>query len=81
MPCAGLVRDLGRALGLPHEAQRVVGDLTRPQALYAAVEGIDAIVFTHGSDGGGKAGAEQVDYGGVRNVLQALGHGRGAHRA
>ena len=32
-----------------------------------------AIVFTHGSDGGGKAGAEQIDYGGVRNVLAALG--------
>ena len=68
-----LVRDLGRARGLPQEAQRVVGDLTRPQTLSAAVEGIDAIVFAHGSDGGGKAAAEQVDYGGVRNVLQALG--------
>jgi uncharacterized protein YbjT (DUF2867 family) len=30
-------------------------------------------VFTHGTDGGGKAGAEAVDYGGVRNVLDALG--------
>jgi uncharacterized protein YbjT (DUF2867 family) len=68
-----LVRDLGRARGLPQEAQRVVGDLTRPQTLSAAVEGIDAIVFTHGSNGGGKAAAEQVDYGGVHNVLQALG--------
>ena len=34
-----------------------------------AVDGVDAIVFTHGSDGGGKAGSERVDYGGVRNVL------------
>jgi len=29
-------------------------------------------VFTHGSDGAGKVGAEQVDYGSVRNVLAAL---------
>jgi uncharacterized protein YbjT (DUF2867 family) len=51
----------------------VKGDLTRPDTLKAAVDGVDAIVFTHGSDGGGKAGAESVDYGGVRNVLAALG--------
>ena len=31
-----------------------------------------SIVFTHGSDGGGKAGSQQVDYGGVRSVLAAL---------
>jgi uncharacterized protein YbjT (DUF2867 family) len=35
---------------------------------------VDAVVFTLGSEGGGKAGAESVDYGGVRNVLAALGH-------
>ena len=68
-----LVRDPARARGLPQQAQRVVGDLTRAETLAAAVEGIAAIVFTHGSDGGGKAAAEQVDYGGVRNVLRALG--------
>ena len=67
-----LVRDLARAGGLPQEAQRVVGDLTRAETLAAAVEGIDAVVFTHGNGGGGKAGAEQVDYGAVRNVLRAL---------
>lgn len=33
---------------------------------------MDAIIFTHGSDGDGKAGAERIDYGGVRNVLAAL---------
>ncbi len=68
-----LVRSKARAQALPAEVQRMVGDLTRPQTLAAAVDGIGAIVFTHGSDGGGKAGAEQVDYGGVRNVLHALG--------
>ncbi|ODU99877.1 MAG: epimerase [Rubrivivax sp. SCN 70-15] len=67
-----LVRDLGRARGLPQEAQAVVGDLTRAETLAPAVEGIDAVVFTHGSNGGGKSGAEQVDYGAVRNVLRAL---------
>ena len=67
-----LVRDPAGARRLPAEAQRVVGDLTRPETLAAAVDGVDAIVFTHGSDGGGKAGAERIDYGGVRNVLAAL---------
>ena len=67
-----LVRDAARARGLPAVAERVAGDLTQPQTLTAAVAGIDAVVFTHGSDGGGKAAAEQVDYGGVRNVLLAL---------
>ncbi len=37
------------------------------------MDGVDAIVFTLGSDGAGKMGAESVDYGGVRNVLRALG--------
>jgi uncharacterized protein YbjT (DUF2867 family) len=68
-----LVRDLDRARRLPAEAERVVGDLTRPESLPPAVDGVDAIVFTHGSDGAGKVGAENVDYGGVRNVLAALG--------
>lgn len=67
-----LVRNETRARALPPEAQLAVGDLTRPETLSAAVEGIDAIVFTHGSDGQSKAAAEQVDYGGVRNVLEAL---------
>jgi uncharacterized protein YbjT (DUF2867 family) len=68
-----LIRDAGHARDLPTQAECVVGDLTQPATLVAAVKGIDAIVFTHGSEGGGKAAAEQVDYGGVRNVLRALG--------
>jgi uncharacterized protein YbjT (DUF2867 family) len=51
----------------------VVADVTRPDTLSVAVEGVDAVVFTLGSDGAGKVGAETVDYGGVRNVLGALG--------
>lgn len=67
-----LVRDLGRAGALPAAAQRVKGDLTQMDSLAAAVADIDAVIFTHGSDGDGKKGCEQVDYGGVRNFLQAL---------
>ncbi len=68
-----LVRNPEKASLLPAKAERVIGDLTRPETLDAAVKGIDAIVFTHGSDGAGKVGAETVDYGGVRNILAALG--------
>jgi uncharacterized protein YbjT (DUF2867 family) len=68
-----LVRDPARARQLPPQAQAIVGDLARPDTLVAAVDDVDAIVFTHGSDGGGKVGAEIIDYGGVRNVLAALG--------
>lgn len=67
-----LARHPGKARKLLPDAEVVVGDLTRPDTLMAAVERVDAIVFTHGSDGGGKAGAERIDYGGVRNVLAAL---------
>jgi len=68
-----LVRSAGKARGLPPRAQVVVGDVTRPDTLSGAVAGVDAVVFTLGSDGVGKVGAETVDYGGVRNVLAALG--------
>jgi uncharacterized protein YbjT (DUF2867 family) len=68
-----LVRDSRKAPGLADDVEIVIGDLTRPDTLTPAVEGVDAIVFAHGSDGGGKAGAERVDYGGVCNVLAALG--------
>jgi uncharacterized protein YbjT (DUF2867 family) len=74
-----LVRDARTAHLIP-DVEIVVGDLTRPDTLPAAVDAVDAIVFTHGSDGGGKAAAERIDYGGVRNVLAALG-GRSARIA
>ena len=67
-----LVRTAGKGHPLPREAQVIIGDVTRPDTLPAAVDGVDAIVFTLGSDNG-KVGAENVDYGGVRNVLRALG--------
>ena len=68
-----LVRSQAKASQLPRQAQVVVGDVTRADTLAGAVDGVDAIVFTLGSDGAGKVGAETVDYGGVRNVLNALG--------
>ena len=68
-----LVRKSSKKNQLPRDVQVVTGDVTRPDTLDPAVDGVDAIVFTLGSDGAGKAGAESIDYGGVRNVLQALG--------
>jgi len=68
-----LVRTPSKARRFPGQVEVISGDVTRPETLTAAVDGIDAIVFTLGSDGAGKVGAETVDYGGVRNVLRALG--------
>ncbi|QND45597.1 SDR family oxidoreductase (plasmid) [Rhizobium lusitanum] len=67
-----LVRNRTKLRPTP-EVDVVVGDLTQPDTLLAAVDGVDAIVFTHGSHGGASA-AEAVDYGGVRNILAALGN-------
>lgn len=50
----------------------VTGDLTDAASLQGAVDCIDAVVFTHGTHGG-ESGVRDVDYGGVRNVLTAIG--------
>jgi uncharacterized protein YbjT (DUF2867 family) len=63
-----LVRSTSRAKGLDPAAETVVGDLTDASTLTAAVDGIDAVVFTHGDN----SNAEAVNYGAVRNVLHAL---------
>jgi uncharacterized protein YbjT (DUF2867 family) len=68
-----LVRDRAKARRFPKEVQLIVADVTRPETLPVAVDGVDAVVFTLGSDGAGKVGAENIDYGGVRNVLTSLG--------
>jgi uncharacterized protein YbjT (DUF2867 family) len=68
-----LVRDARRGASLPADAEIVVGDLTSAPTLPDAVDGVDGVVFTHGSHGGA-AEAERVDYGAVRNVLEALGN-------
>jgi uncharacterized protein YbjT (DUF2867 family) len=66
-----LVRNPGK-VSFPPEVEVGVGDLTQPASLGPALDGINAAVFTHGMAGGSRAGAEAVDYGGVRNVLVAL---------
>lgn len=68
-----LVRDTRKGRQLGDKVEICLGDLTEMDSLRMAVDSIDAIVFTHGSDGGGKLGSERVDYGGVRNALEALG--------
>lgn len=70
-----LVRSRAKAAGFPEEAEIVLGELTQPDTLAQAVAGVDAIVFTHGSNGN-KADMQAIDYGGVRNMLFAL---RGRH--
>ncbi len=71
-----LVRSSLKARQLPREAEAAIGDVTLPETLAEAVESVDAIVFTLGSDGQGKIGAENIDYAGVRNALRALGSHR-----
>ncbi|MCJ1674474.1 MULTISPECIES: SDR family oxidoreductase [unclassified Rathayibacter] len=63
-----LVRTPSRASDVDPRAETVVGDLTDAATLADAVEGIDAVIFTHGDN----AHAEAVNYGAVRNVLRAL---------
>lgn len=68
-----LVRESSRTSGLDPAARRVTGELTDASTLKEAVADIDAVIFTHGSSYGDAAAAEAVDYGAVKNVLQALG--------
>ncbi|WP_027351758.1 SDR family oxidoreductase [Halotalea alkalilenta] len=67
-----LVRDPDQAELFPAGVQVVVGDLTRAETLHEAVAGVTGIVFTHGISGNNRRGAEQVNYGAVRNVLSVL---------
>ncbi len=67
-----LARDPDRARQVAGPAQVFIGDVTRPETLRGALDGVDAVVFTLGSDGLGEAGAEAVNYGGVRNILGIL---------
>lgn len=67
-----LVRDPRRAQ-LPPGAELVTGELTDAGTLGPALDGVDAVVFTHGTSGGGASVSEAVDYGAVRNALDVLG--------
>jgi len=66
-----LVRDASRASRLDSSAETVVGSLTSVDDLRRALDGVDAVVFTHGA-AYGSSDAEAVDYGAVANVLRAL---------
>jgi uncharacterized protein YbjT (DUF2867 family) len=68
-----LVRDAARTSKLDPGARKVEGQLTQPDTLADAVAGIDAVIFTQGSSFGDVTAAEAVDYGAVKNVLDALG--------
>ncbi len=69
-----LVRDPAKARRLlPAQAELVVGEVTRPESLGRVVSDVDAVVFTLGAGGMRGELAEAVDYGGVRNILAALG--------
>lgn len=63
------------AANLPVAVEVVKGDLTDAATLTDAVDGVDAIVFVHGTHGEA-SGYEDVDYGGVLNVLTAVGSRR-----
>lgn len=67
-----LVRDPDQASLFPEGVQIVVGELTRPETLHKAVEGVTGIIFTQGVGGNDPKGAEAVNYGAVRNVLSVL---------
>ncbi|AFM34797.1 MULTISPECIES: SDR family oxidoreductase [Stutzerimonas stutzeri subgroup] len=67
-----LVRDPAQAKLFPEGVKTVVGDLTRAETLPEAVNGITGIIFTHGISGNNARGAEDVNYGAVRNVLSVL---------
>lgn len=67
-----LVRDPAQAELFPAGVKVVVGDLTRAETLHEAVAGVTGIIFTHGISGNDPRGAEQVNYGAVRNVLSVL---------
>ncbi|MCT9137593.1 SDR family oxidoreductase [Streptomyces violarus] len=66
-----LVRNVRRAEQLLPGVELVRGDLEDPASLCDAVSAVDAIVLTHGS-GVAPDARRRVDYGGVRNLLQAL---------
>jgi uncharacterized protein YbjT (DUF2867 family) len=67
-----LVRDASRASGLDPAAQIVEGQFTNADTLAKAVADVDAVIFTHGSS----SNPEAVNYGAVKNVLDALGDRR-----
>ncbi|WP_219726580.1 SDR family oxidoreductase [Arthrobacter sp. AFG20] len=76
-----LVRDQTRAARvLPDSVDLVIGDLNRPETLGPALDGVGAIVFTHGSTTT-ERDVRDNDYAGVANVLKTLDGSRPVHIA
>ncbi|MFP3848037.1 SDR family oxidoreductase [Pseudomonas sp. W5-01] len=67
-----LVRDPSQGKLFDQGVEVVLGDLTRAETLDKAVAGVTGVIFTHGISGNNAKGAEAVNYGAVRNVLNAL---------
>ena len=70
-----MVRDLARGEQVLPGVELVHGDLEDPASLPRALDGATLIVMVHGAPGEPDAG-ERIDYGGMRNVLHALGDQR-----
>jgi uncharacterized protein YbjT (DUF2867 family) len=68
-----LLRNPSKAKQLPTDVEIVAGDITIPETISSAVEGVDAIILTVNADGQGKAASEAVYYRGMRDILHALG--------
>jgi uncharacterized protein YbjT (DUF2867 family) len=67
-----LVRNQAKVSRLPASVETVIGDVTQPDTLAAAVDGVDAIVLTVNADGQGKAASEAVYYCGIRDLITAI---------
>lgn len=67
-----LVRDLDQTRLFPKGVKVILGDLTKADTLHSALEGVTAVIFTHGISGNDPRGAELVNYGAVKNVLSVL---------
>jgi uncharacterized protein YbjT (DUF2867 family) len=68
-----MIRSQAKASRLPAAVTTVVGDVTQPATLFDALRDIDAVVLTVNADGHGKAASEAVYYGGVRDIIAAIG--------
>lgn len=64
-----LVRKGSRS-GFPAATDVRIGDITDPAAVKGALNDVDGVVFTHGANGTA-AENEAVDYGAVKNVVDA----------
>lgn len=64
-----MVRDPSKVTDLPAAAQKVQGDVTKPDTLPAALKGADYVISTIGSTG--DALPEDVDFKGVANLAKA----------